>query len=153
MCVSYEITSLWSCHLHLLHSCLSSVSEQCHQDLQIQHFHLPAAQPLRAVPEARQRLLPLPHDASGRHLSLPAVALWRMSTWTVCVGSFPHSSARMYEWVSWELTRFHWRVHHLWCVCFNFGLFSLCFSVWSALRNFDFCDGCETNWMYPTYSW
>jgi len=39
---------------------------QRHQDRQIQPRHLPAAQPLRAVPEARQRLLPLPHGPPGR---------------------------------------------------------------------------------------
>lgn len=60
-------TALKLCHINLPRS---SVSEQCHQDIQIQHFHLPASQPLRAVSEARQCLLPLPHDPTGRQRSL-----------------------------------------------------------------------------------
>lgn len=39
--------------------------DQRHQDLQVQSLHLSTSQPVRAVPEDRQRLLPVPAGASG----------------------------------------------------------------------------------------
>lgn len=39
--------------------------EQLHQDLQIQHRHLPACQPLRAVPGSGQHLFPFPPHSAG----------------------------------------------------------------------------------------
>lgn len=44
--------------------------EQCHQNLQVQHLHLPAPQPVRAVPETGQCILRLPANPPGEGASL-----------------------------------------------------------------------------------
>lgn len=47
------------------------VSEKRNQDVQVQRPLLPAAEPLRAVPQTRQRLLPLPARPPGGLVSAP----------------------------------------------------------------------------------
>lgn len=64
----------WHLLLLLMIILLFYVSDQRDQDLQIQCADLPPSEPVRAVPEDRQRLLPLPASPSG---------VWRVC---VCVG-------------------------------------------------------------------
>lgn len=55
--------------LHLLHQAQSNrylpIPEQLHQDVQVQRGDVPAAEPARAVPAARQLLLPVPAGAAA----------------------------------------------------------------------------------------
>ncbi|XP_035423172.1 phospholipid-transporting ATPase ID isoform X1 [Cygnus atratus] len=71
------------------------VREQLHQDLQVQHCHLPACQPLRAVPGSGQHLFPLPPHPAADPTDLFALLVHHHRAFGSCLNH--HSCQRCHR--------------------------------------------------------